>query len=86
MTINDKAANISPRHSPRALQTNRRRAGRSQACAAREGQGQKDQPAERERLRGDNEAAQRDAQKTIKFQKQLHDAYRFAPRREFRRE
>jgi len=28
-------------------------------------------------LRGDNEAAQRDAQKTIEFQKQLHDTYRF---------
>jgi hypothetical protein len=44
MTINDKAANISPRHSPRALQTNRRRDGRSQACAAGRAKARKANP------------------------------------------
>ncbi len=69
MTINDKAAKYfaqtQPASAPHQQAPRRTLAG----LARRERQGQESQSAERERLRGDNAAAQRDAQKTIQFQK-----------------
>jgi len=82
MTINDKAAKISPgtareRSTPTGVATDARR------LAPPERKGQENQSAERERLRGDNEAAQRDAQKTIEFQNSC-TILTASPRREFR--